>query len=1274
MRWNEERTEPRRRLRSAAATLLSALVFVSGLPAEAAALSEPSGESPEEHLRGTSEVVLSDAEETAPTVLGEEAREVNAQPSEETSVPHEDSSEEVNSLAAAPSAIPEESEAVDLTQWGAIPGDPKTEWEAQLGRAREEAARLDPATLDGVPLARAYSRGSLSESIIPDFALNGLTSRGLDASWFAYTKAGEQLTVHLWAYPQPVRDNDPNYKARVTLTSPSGSSETRTIERAASSPQFVKTSTQEGVWKITIRDATPPTPIIRDLTPADIRVTTSGGREVTGRVWAERMAVDQTSIRTPRIWAMSPRGVIYQITQPGYDGVSSTWTMNNVGIHLGGPSDECEPAFGSRPELPAIGADAATSGPAYTVPADRNGCVGLETYRLFPDMPARDIPATIANWADNRGTAHRWGYTEYQAPRIANLAATRTTPGTNQLRITGALQRQPATVTMWIDTNGNGVYNPSVDVQFRKRMLKPGTFSFDWNGRNAAGAVVPTTQSLRAYASFSEVSPIHFTREDVEQAGGGIEIRAIRGGTTGPLRLYWDDSYFNHTSSGRTSTTSPRSSLNGTMSTGGVHGWSYGGTVNDANRNNGTNGSWGDRRVINDWAFLEENGNAPVEIPIPGVPELKVWKRQVGNPVIAADNSSATVTWDVTVTNVASGEAGADGTGVVVRDILPAGASNVTGVTVPNGTTFSASTRTWTIGTLARNNQNGNAAASTRTLRLSATIPIDKAALPANLTNRVIVNATELPERVPSGNCQMNGSVAADTDRCDEAVTQITPPVLKIDKRVALAPVYSADRRTAVIEWDVTVRNVATGANAARATNVRLTDLFPTTATNISSPSRTKGTFNGATGVWTVGQLVRSNAAGDNVAAEATIRLRATLSTGTVGQAAAQVTRTNRAIVNADELSSRAIGGVCQINTTVAADNDRCDEVSSTLQSPIASQVKIDKAQVGEPDYNSARTRATITWDITVKNVSAGASYIPATGVVVEDLLPAGASNLTVVSTSQGIMDTSTRRWAVGTLAVNNGGGTNPASQATVRLSASVPTAAMFESSIAVNRAIVNTTDLPPRTIDGPCQENGTVDADTDRCDQVLTPLEGPKPAWTSAKTSDPASGEMIGLQQDITYTLTATNTGDVPLEDLVMHDDLSEVLNSAVLKGDLPGGIVQDPEDPAKLTWTVPTVPVDGEVTVSYTVTVNQDATSRLIRNSVHGEGIVPPAACVEDAPCVTEHETPEWPEIQVPVLGGSASLWIPAGAGVLALLGVAIAVVVIRKRKQTAAAEATL
>lgn len=1114
MRWNEEGTEPRRRLRSAAATLLSALVFVSGLPAEAAALSEPSGESPEEHLRGTSEVVLSDAEETAPTVLGEDAREVNAQPSEETSVPHEDSSEEVNSLAAAPSAIPEESEAVDLTQWGAIPGDPKTEWEAQLGRAREEAARLDPATLDGVPLARAYSRGSLSESIIPDFALNGLTSRGLDASWFAYTKAGEQLTVHLWAYPQPVRDNDPNYKARVTLTSPSGSSETRTIERAASSPQFVKTSTQEGVWKITIRDATPPTPIIRDLTPADIRVTTSGGREVTGRVWAERMAVDQTSIQSPTVYALSRRGVVYQITQPGYDGVSSTWTMNNVGIHLGGPSDECEPAFGSRPELPAIGADAATSGPAYTVPADRNGCVGLETYRLFPDMPARDIPATISNWADNRGTAHRWGYTEYQAPRIANLAATRTTPGTNQLRITGALQRQPATVTMWIDTNGNGVYNPSVDVQFRKRMLKPGTFSFDWNGRNSAGAVVPTTQSLRAYASFSEVSPIHFTREDVEQAGGGIEIRAIRGGTTGPLRLYWDDSYFNHTSSGRTSTTSPRSSLNGTMSTGGVHGWSYGGTVNDANRNNGTNGSWGDRRVINDWAFLEENSNAEVEVPLPELPELKIDKAQVGQPV------------------------------------------------------------------------------------------------------------------------------------------------------------YAADRKTAVITWDVTVRNVQRAEGSLPATNVRVADVFPGGATNIERVSISQGTFNTSTRIWHVGTLERNNTAGNRVASEATIRLRATVPTAAYG---ATSNRINRAVVNAAELPPIPTDGPCQVNTTLAGDNDRCDEVTTPLNGPVLPVLKIDKAQVGQPDYAVDRKTAVITWEVTVANVSNGTNHVAATGVTVRDQFPATARNIELVSASRGSFNASTGIWTVGTLAKNNAAGNNPNSTATIRLRATVDTAANRASVNRINRVIVNATDFPPVTIDGPCQVNGTLAADSDRCDEVRTPLEGPKPGWTLEKTSDPASGTLVGAGQPITYILTVTNRGDVPMTGLTVRDDVSKITPHASV-GTMPAGATRAGNT---IVWTVPTVQVGRSVGLRYTVTVNQDAFSQLLENRAWGvpnpTDPTPPDECTPAEPCTVEHPTPGWPSMELPPVGGATGAAMAAGSGLLAVLAAAAFLLAWRKHKHARAAAMT-
>ncbi len=1134
MRWNEERTEPRRRLRSAAATLLSALVFVSGLPAEAAALSEPSGESPEEHLRGTSEVVLSDAEETAPTVLGEDAREVNAQPSEETSVPHEGSSEEVNSLAAAPSAIPEESEAVDLTQWGAIPGDPKTEWEAQLGRAREEAARLDPATLDGVPLARAYSRGSLSESIIPDFALNGLTSRGLDASWFAYTKAGEQLTVHLWAYPQPVRDNDPNYKARVTLTSPSGSSETRTIERAASSPQFAKTSTQEGVWKITIRDATPPTPIIRDLTPADIRVTTSGGTERTGRVWAERMAVDQTSIRTPRVWAMSPRGVIYQITQPGYDGVSSTWTMNNVGIHAGVRGAECKPAYRSLPEVPAIGTDAGLNPNGWFAPSTQADCDGLTAYRLFPQEPAEDLPAQITRWADSstRPVEDRWGRVAYRAPEITNVSSERLTPGTSRARFAGRLNHQPGTIEMWIDTNNNGVFNSSVDVRMQRELLKPGSFSFTWDGNNAAGAAVPATRKVTAYFSVTNVSPIHYVREDVERAAGGIEIRAIEGGVRGPLKLYWDDRAFNDTSGDRRSRTSPRSSLNGTLSTGGVHGWYYGGNTNGgsadvpctatgtptnggcANANDGTHGSWGDRRMINDWAFLEENSNAEVEVPLPALPELKIDKAQVGQPV------------------------------------------------------------------------------------------------------------------------------------------------------------YAADRKTAVITWDVTVRNVQRAELSSDATNVRVADVFPSGATNIERVTISQGTFNANTRVWSVGTLERNNSAGNNAASTATIRLRATVPTAAYG---ATSNRINRAVVNAAELSPIPTDGPCQVNTTLAGDNDRCDEVTTSLNGPVLPVLKIDKAQVGQPDYAVDRKTAVITWDVTVANVSNGTNHVAATGVTVRDRFPATARNIELVSASRGSFDAATGVWTVGRLAKNNAAGNNPNSTATIRLRATVDTAANHASVNRINRVIVNATDFPPVTIDGPCQVNATLAADSDRCDEVRTPLEGPKPGWTLEKTSDPASGTLVGAGQSITYILTVTNRGDVPMTGLTVRDDVSKITPHASV-GTMPAGATRAGNT---IVWTVPTVQVGRSVELRYTVTVNQDAFSQLLENRAWGvpnpADPTPPEECTATEPCKVEHPTPDWPSMELPPVGGATGAAMAAGSGLLAVLAAAAFLLAWRKHKHARAAAMT-
>ncbi len=125
-------------------------------------------------------------------------------------------------------------------------------------------------------------------------------------------------------------------------------------------------------------------------------------------------------------------------------------------------------------------------------------------------------------------------------------------------------------------------------------------------------------------------------------------------------------------------------------------------------------------------------------------------------------------------------------------------------------------------------------------------------------------------------------------------------------------------------------------------------------------------------------------------------------------------------------------------------------------------------------------------------------------------------------------------------------------------------------------------------------------------------------PAWTLAKTSDPADGATITPGDDIGYTLTVTNTGAGPLSGAVVHDDLADVLDDATL-APMPAGATVSGD---RLTWTVPEVAAGGTATLTYTATVDATATGATLRNTA-----VPATAggsCA--ASCSTTAHTPAW------------------------------------------------
>ncbi|WBL19807.1 DUF7507 domain-containing protein [Citricoccus sp. NR2] len=170
---------------------------------------------------------------------------------------------------------------------------------------------------------------------------------------------------------------------------------------------------------------------------------------------------------------------------------------------------------------------------------------------------------------------------------------------------------------------------------------------------------------------------------------------------------------------------------------------------------------------------------------------------------------------------------------------------------------------------------------------------------------------------------------------------------------------------------------------------------------------------------------------------------------------------------------------------------------------------------------------------------------------------------------------------------------------------------------------------------------------------ETITPpdvvVENPvnSPGFELEKNANPPSGERVNPGSEITYTVTGSNTGQTPLTNVDVVDDLTGVLEHAEL--------IDGP------TATIDGVEVDGltfedgvanwsgslasgeELVLSYTVRVNDDAQNQTLTNTASGSATPPgggdPIDPVDpDNPPTTEHVVND-PQIEL-VKSGELSI----------------------------------
>ncbi|WP_210486733.1 T9SS type A sorting domain-containing protein [Rufibacter aurantiacus] len=354
-----------------------------------------------------------------------------------------------------------------------------------------------------------------------------------------------------------------------------------------------------------------------------------------------------------------------------------------------------------------------------------------------------------------------------------------------------------------------------------------------------------------------------------------------------------------------------------------------------------------DSRTNNEVDLNGSNNSASTTITVAPAADIAV-TNMVSN---SSPAQGETITYTIQAVNNGPNNA----TNVSLANQIPAGLT-ITGYNASSGT-FDAASGTWTVGTIVTS--------GSQTLTITAK---------PNATGALTFSTTQSHTEFDT---QSSNNTAASTINVSPAAD------------VAVTNVISSPAKTTYANGDQVTYTVTVSNNGpSAATNVVVTDKLPASLSLVSANSSVgTGTYNAATGSWSVGTLANG--------ASATLTLVAKVETSAVITTTASQTHTEFDNTNGNNSASNSI---------------------TSGSGTITADIKITTGMSAGPYYTGKQ----LTLGVRVDNIGPDA----ATGVSVNALVPAG---FTLVSATPrvGTYDATTGIWNLGNLAAGSFTGMN---------------------------------------------------------------------------------------------------------------------------------------------------------------------------------------------------------------------------------------------------------